>query len=121
VRIFVDQAIEDGFSADLLSVDVGGAGSVTFVVGDALDYALVRPGRIVVRLVFGQDGAQMSLAQDQHAVQEFTAPGCRPCVRRSRFMRGARTAVRRILVPVAWEGGVERTGEVRSAVADQEP
>ena len=29
----------------------------------------------VVRLVFGQDGAQMSLAEDQHAVQELVAQG----------------------------------------------
>jgi hypothetical protein len=38
VRVFVDQAAQDGFSADLLCVDVGrgGAGSVRFVAGDAL-------------------------------------------------------------------------------------
>ncbi len=32
VRVFVDQAVQDGFSADLLCVDVGhgGAGSATF-------------------------------------------------------------------------------------------
>ena len=55
-----------GFSADPFAVDVdhGGAGSVAFVAGDALAYALVRPGRIVVRLVFDQDGTQMSFAQD---------------------------------------------------------
>jgi hypothetical protein len=44
-------------------------------VGDALRYVLVRPGRVVVRPVVGQDGAQVSLAEDQHAVQEFTAQG----------------------------------------------
>jgi hypothetical protein len=34
-RVFVDQAAQDGFSADLLCVDVGhgGGGSVRFVVG----------------------------------------------------------------------------------------
>jgi hypothetical protein len=38
VGVFVDQAAQDGFSADLLSVDVGhrGAGGAGFVVGDAL-------------------------------------------------------------------------------------
>ena len=36
-------------------------------------YALVRPGRVVVRLVLGQDGAQMLLAEDQHAVQKLAA------------------------------------------------
>jgi hypothetical protein len=51
VRVFVDQAAQDGFSADLLSVDVdhGGAGSVTSVAGDALGDALVRPGRPAVK------------------------------------------------------------------------
>ena len=49
VRVLVDQAAQDGFSADLLCVDAGrrGAGSVRFVVGDALRYALVRPGCVV--------------------------------------------------------------------------
>jgi hypothetical protein len=77
VRVFVDQAAQDRFSADLLCVDVGhgGAGSVRFVVGDVLGDALVRPGRVVVRLVLGQDGAQMSLAEDQDAVEEFSAEG----------------------------------------------
>src|ERR1017187_393438 len=32
-------------------------------------------GGVVVRLVFGQDGAQTSLAEDQHAVQELAAQG----------------------------------------------
>ena len=41
--VFVDQAVEDRFSADLLYVDVsyGGAVRVTFVAGDALGDALV--------------------------------------------------------------------------------
>jgi hypothetical protein len=56
--VFVDQ---DGFSADLLSVDVGhrGAGGARIVVGDALRDALVWPGRVVVQVVFGQGGAQV--------------------------------------------------------------
>jgi hypothetical protein len=41
------------------------------VLGDAL----VRPGRVGVRLVLGQDGTQMSFAEDQHAVEQFTAQG----------------------------------------------
>ena len=58
-----------------MCVDAGhrGAGSVRFVVGDALRYALVRPDRVVVRLVVGKDGAQVSLAEDQHAVEELWA------------------------------------------------
>ncbi len=43
--------------------------------GDALGDALVRPGCVVVGLVFGQDGAQMCLAENQHAVQELAAQG----------------------------------------------
>ena len=55
---FVDQATQDGFPADVLSIDAGhgGAGSVRFVAGDTLGDALVRPGRVVVHLVLGQDG-----------------------------------------------------------------
>ena len=72
----------------------GGARSVGFVVGDALGDALVRPGRVVVRLVLGQDGAQMPLAEDQYPVEEFSAQGP---ARRSQiaFIRGAWTAGRR--------------------------
>jgi hypothetical protein len=67
VRVLVDQAAQDGFSADVLFADAGhgGAGSVMFAVRDALGDALVWPGHVVVGLVVGQDGAQMSLAKDQ--------------------------------------------------------
>ena len=53
-----------------------------------------------MRLVFGQDGVQVLLAEDQDAVQKLTA---QVPTRRSQiaFIRGVRTAVRRILVP-AW-------------------
>jgi hypothetical protein len=102
VRVFVDQAAQDRFSAGLSCADVGhgGAGSVALVVGDALGDALVRPGGVVVRLVFGQDGAQVSLAEDQHAVQDLRA---QVPTRRSQiaFMRSAWTAARRIVAPVA--------------------
>ena len=55
VRVFVDQAVEDGFSADPLDIEVGhgGPGSVASGVGDALSDALVRPGGVVVGLVLG--------------------------------------------------------------------
>ena len=49
--------------------------TIVFAAGDALGDALVRPGRVVVHLVFGQDGAQVALPEDQHAVQELTAQG----------------------------------------------
>jgi hypothetical protein len=58
------------------------------------------PGGVVVLLVFGQDGAQVRLVQDQGPVEELTAQGP---IRRSQiaFIRGACTAVRTIVVPVA--------------------
>jgi hypothetical protein len=51
------------------------AGNGRFVVRGALGNALVRPGRVVVRLVFSQDRLQMSLADDQHAIQELATQG----------------------------------------------
>jgi hypothetical protein len=53
--VLVDQAVEDRFSTDVLCVDVshGGADTVAFVVGNVLRDTLVRPGGVVVRLVFG--------------------------------------------------------------------
>jgi len=76
--VFVDQAAQDGFSVDPFAVEVGNDGevaTVVFTVGDALGDALVRPGRVVVHLVFGQDCAQMALPEDQHVVQELPAQG----------------------------------------------
>ena len=51
---------------DRFAVEVGNgeAATVVFAVGDALSDALVRPGRVVVHLVVGQDGAQMRLTQN---------------------------------------------------------
>ena len=62
---------------DPFAVEVGNgeAATVVFAVGDALGDALVRPGRAVMRLVLGQDGAQVALAEDQHAVEELSAQG----------------------------------------------
>jgi hypothetical protein len=66
-----------GFSSDSLGIEAGhgDAGHVVQAAGDALGDALVRPGCVVVRLVFGQDGAQMPLAEDQEPVQELAAQG----------------------------------------------
>ena len=77
VRVLVDQAVEDSFSTGLLCVDVGhgAADTVAFAVGNVLGDALVRPGGVVVRLVSGQDGMQVLLAEDQHAVRERAAQG----------------------------------------------
>jgi hypothetical protein len=71
VPIFTDQAVENGSSADPLGVRgrLRRSGERGVVVGDALRDALVQPGRVVVHLVFGQDAAQVCLAQDQHPVE----------------------------------------------------
>ncbi len=50
-------------------------GCVTFIAGDALGDALMRPGGVVVRLVFGQDRVQMPAAEDQPPVQYLSAQG----------------------------------------------
>jgi hypothetical protein len=73
-----------------------------------------------VRLISGQDGMQMSLADDQQAIQEFAAQGADQAladrVHARRLHSGAQDPGTGGL-----EDGVERGGEVRSAVADQEP
>jgi hypothetical protein len=102
--VFVDQAAEDRSSADLTRVEgsCGAAGSGARV-RDALVDALMRPGGVVMLLVLGQDGVQVRLVQDhQGPVEEFTA---QVPIRRSQiaFIRGACTAVRTIVVPVAWK------------------
>jgi hypothetical protein len=74
-----------------------------FAVRDVLGGALVRPGRVVVRLVAGWDGAQMPLAEDQPAAGEFAAQGGPARCSQIAFHRGAWMAVRRILAPVAWK------------------
>ena len=75
--VLVDQAVEDGFSADPLAVEAGfgAVARAMFSLADVLGDALVRPGHVVVRLILSQHGAQMSFAEDQHAVEELTAQG----------------------------------------------
>ena len=62
---------------DPSAVEVGNdeAATVVFAVRDALGDALVRPSRVVMHLVFGQDGAQMRLTENQHAIEELAAQG----------------------------------------------
>ena len=61
---------------DPFAVEVGNGGvaTVVFAVGDALGDALVRPGRVVVHLVLGQDGAQVALAERESAQGGSLAP-----------------------------------------------
>ena len=94
VRVFVDQAAQDGFSEDPSAVEVGhgDAVSVGFVGGDALGDALVRPSCVVVHLVFGQDGTQMGLPRISTRSRRLRR---RVPTRRSQiaFIRGARPVV----------------------------
>ena len=121
MRVLVDQAVEDGFSVDPFAVEAGhgGAGRVAFVVGDALRDTLVRPGAVIVRLVFGQHGAQVCLAEDQHAVQDLSAQGAGEAFAGRVHARSPDGAAEDSGAG-GLEYGVERAGEVRSAAADQE-
>jgi len=83
------------------------------------DRVLMRPGRVVVHLVFGQDGTQVCLVDNQHAVQELAAQGAdEPFADRvhPRSLDGGA----RDRGAGGFEDGVERGGEVGTAVADQE-
>jgi hypothetical protein len=107
---------------DPFALEVGccDAARVPLAVGDVLGDALVRPGRVVVRLVLGQDGSQVCLAENQHTIEELAAKGAdEPFAGRVH----TRSLDRGAQDPGAGglEDGVERGGEVRSAVADQEP
>ena len=103
-RVFVDQAAQDGFSVDPFAVEVGNgdAATVVFAIGDALGDALVRPGRVVVRLVFGQDGAQMAPPRGSAGGRGALAQGADEPLA-DRVHARAWTAVRKILVPAAWK------------------
>ena len=101
--VFVDQAAGDRFSVDLAraGVSCGDAGSGVRV-RDALVEALMGPGGVVMLLVLGQDGAQVDLVQDQGPVEELTAQGANKALAIA-FIRGVCTAVRTMVVPVAWK------------------
>jgi hypothetical protein len=62
----VDRAAQDGFPVDPLPVEIGNGeeAAVVFAIGDALGDALVRSGRILVRLVLGQGAAQVRLTEN---------------------------------------------------------
>ena len=122
VRVFVDQAAQDGSSVDSYGAGVGhgGPGDVTVAAGDVLCDALVRPGGVVMRLIFRENGAQVRLIEDQRPVEDFAAqradetladrvhPRCPDGAEQNPGASGLKD-------------GVERGCEVRAAVADQEP
>jgi hypothetical protein len=73
--VFVDQPVQYRFSADSLDIEVDcrDPGNLAVTVRNPLGHALMRPGGVVVGLVLDQDGPQMRLTEDQHAVQELAA------------------------------------------------
>jgi hypothetical protein len=79
----------------------------------------MRPGGVVMRLVFGQDRVQMPSAEDQHPVQYLSAQGADETL-------AGRAHARRLDSGTQDPGtggpehGVERGGQVRSAVTDEE-
>ena len=99
------------YSADPLNIGVGhgGRGSGASGIGDALGDALVRPGGVVVSLVFGQDAAQMLLAEDQDAVEELAAVGAENPVAYATWaysrIRPPSRSRRRIRTFAPWAGG----------------
>jgi hypothetical protein len=119
--ILIGQSAQDGFSADLARAGVGcvDAGSRAGT-RDALADALVGPGGVVVVLVLGQDHAQVRLVKNQGPVEELPAQGADEAladgVHPGRLHGGADDGGAGGL-----EDGVEGAGEVRSAVADEEP
>jgi hypothetical protein len=119
--VLVDQAAQDGFSADLASVEVPcrDAGSMVFSVGDALVHAMMRAGRVVVLLVLGQDGAQVYLTHDEHTIQQLTAQRADEPLA-GRVYPGSLDGGAHNYGAGGLEDGVERGGEVGAAVADQE-
>ena len=111
--VFIDQPVQYGFSADSLDIEVDrcDAGSFAPIAGNALGDALVRPGRVVVGLVLDQDGAQMRLTEDQHAVEEFAAQGTQEALA-GRVHPGSLDSGLQDPGAVCLEGGVEGPGEV---------
>src|SRR5882757_6823321 len=74
--VFVDQAAQDWFSADLARAGVGcGDAGTGAIVRDALADALVGTGGVVMLLVLGQNRSQVRLVQDQGPVEDLTAQG----------------------------------------------
>ena len=89
-----DQTAQDGASVDPCRVEVGHGdpGGITICAGDMLSDALVWPGRVVMRLIFREDGAQVPppvhRGQLAHSRQGH-APVCQP----SRVAEGDRERI----------------------------
>ncbi len=95
-------------------------GSGRATVRDALSDALMRPGGVVMLLVLGQDPAQMPLAENQDPVQELPAQRANEALAGS-VHPGRLDGRAQDRGGGGLKNGVEKSSEVRSAVANQEP
>jgi hypothetical protein len=117
LRVFVDQSAEDRAPSDLVNGQIGDATSWR---GWPLAQRAMRPMFVVVRRVLAEDGCQMPFAGDEHAVGAFPSDGAHPTF-------GGRVRPRRLRRRLddrdtrRGEYGVEGGGELRVAVAQQEP
>src|SRR3977135_811653 len=78
------------------------------------------PPAVVVLAILGENGPQVSLAEDQNAVGELGSGGQDESVGESVRSRAPRGHVDRVDA-CAGENGVERRGELAGAVANEEP
>jgi hypothetical protein len=116
LRVFVDQTVEDRVSLDAHDrLAWRCSGRVGWLLSQSLMWAMI----IVVLGVFGQDRGQVSLAEDEHSVGALAAYGAHPA-----FGMGVRAGCLRWGADDLHAGGgedcVERGGELRVSVADQE-
>src|SRR5215468_6605214 len=77
LRVFVDQAVEDRASLDLHG---GLSWCWSDRVGWLLSQGTVWAVIVIVPGVFGQDGGQMSLAEDEYPVGALSAYGAHPAL-----------------------------------------
>src|SRR5436190_1953776 len=110
--VFIDQAVEDRSALDLHG---GLAWCWSGRVGRLLGQGAVGTMIVIVPRVFGQDGGQMSLAEDEYPVGALASDGAHPAlglgVRPGRLRRSAKD-----IQPGGGEDRVERRGELRVPV-----
>ena len=77
LRVFIDQAVEDRSALDLHG---GLAWCWSGRVGRLLGQGAVGTMIVIVPRVFGQDGGQMSSAEDEHPVGALASDGAHPAL-----------------------------------------
>jgi hypothetical protein len=80
----------------------------------------MRPLRVVVRGILGEQLAEMSLAEDQHAVGEFGSDGQDEAFGEAVRPRATRRDLDHLDTRIR-QHRVKRPGELTGAIADQEP